>query len=1400
MSKKKISQIVGLTIGATAIAATGIGSSIALTSCTGEDIAAINLNSKMELSVDNLNSAFGALTPKVLGKTFDELVNASTSINDDDLTQQNYASLIQGALSSAFPAFGASDVSHVYVTTQPNLKPDTTFVESVTVESITIVFGGKVTLPQLDGTDYSLNPAYDNSVVFSNITNNTVYNTDIVDVDGTKSPSISSAVDTVLQRMWGNGKTDNSSIDALNNTSFIQSAFKSEIADSINENIARSDAKFDSSSIVNVEFSGDPAAEDVENMDITYAINFDDNVNLVNWSDEDQYFQVIGQTITSNDPVTVRNPNYTTYAVQGSAGQAILDTVKTQVQAFVADNGNNLNSDTLNTNVSFQNDVKKAISGSIGCPAENFSINFISITGTGADSQVATIQFNIDFDSRVNVGENWNGLFNKSGNTISSINGVQISNPNFKKVTIDPNNTATISSQIETKVRELITNNPKWDLKTFNDDQAFITSIKNIIAENAGADQNSFKADYITNIIFTSNDNNGSEIANISYTINFDNNVAFASDWTSSNYNVVNNNSLVLNGSIATENPNYQPIEINADKSQAMFDSVKRIVENENKNGFNSNSLNNAVIVQQAKDAVAKAAGVNATDVDGVWFNVSVNSNEPEKLNVKFDVTFKNNVTLTGFPSDAGNIFSKNGQTLTSQIFNVVNKDYNAPKYATIDQAAIETITKDVHDGLGNITPDKLVANELNDNAYLIGGIKDKIVKDLSTVPYFNAKDIASISFQVDGPSKTNNSISVTPTITFADHVILDGVERSQVLNPYQTQGTNPFLTNDGLTAIQTTINAYISNLEAKNPNSLNDQYLNNSSEINNLLVQILANNSLTNFHITADNLGLKFNVTPNSDKCSVSVGYTITFKGDTFAFAEGLSNDSLAIDLEQKTATSAPVDYANYVIPSQVFSTIYDAIGREINTVKDSDVANVTVDYLNQNIAPKIQNQFNTVLAPKDDQKAITAISFTVDMGNDNVTADVTFGEQFAISGQINTQNISPTGKPKQYEMSFDVTGLKNYVNSLVTTADINILDNTVASYISSLSLNDVNNDYLNGDNSKDKFLTLLRGNHFNSDWIDKAKMNFNADNSGHVTISAPFIAGLQLPSTIENNTFTKTVDVTDIAKYLSKGRFGILADAAKTQIVSEYNKVYNNGKGDYRNFTSALNTDTIKNNIINSLNGSGFDTKNIISSAIFADFGPSDEVAINYTFTVSKDVILEPNAVSSTGFIQSKDSKGNYVFSKEYGKDDGISSVGLQRTAITADTLNKITKAVHTVIDQAYQNSINGVGTISYSNCISSKNAALKAEIANQTGISSDYFSLTFNSNDQITDGNMGNVSFTLSFNPTKTKFIGISGILVEPINIVLVQVLKTQLQLLLQLFVDQVYMSSVVTLLWV
>ncbi len=62
MSKKKISQIVGLTIGATAIAATGIGSSIALTSCTAP---ASETDTSISLTTEQVGMAFSAVKKNI---------------------------------------------------------------------------------------------------------------------------------------------------------------------------------------------------------------------------------------------------------------------------------------------------------------------------------------------------------------------------------------------------------------------------------------------------------------------------------------------------------------------------------------------------------------------------------------------------------------------------------------------------------------------------------------------------------------------------------------------------------------------------------------------------------------------------------------------------------------------------------------------------------------------------------------------------------------------------------------------------------------------------------------------------------------------------------------------------------------------------------------------------------------------------------------------------------------------------------------------------------------------------------------------------------------------------------------------------------------------------------------
>ncbi len=163
MSKKKISQIVGLTIGATAIAATGIGSSIALTSCTGEQQVASVTN--FTLGKTELDNAFASIS-----SLLESSANKESTFNDlnaDDLNsnlkQLIFIETVANKIAENQPGFDNSCIKEIDFTVVNKDKEgnevDATapFIQSKEVVA-SIIFNDNVTIDasSLDGTNLSV--------------------------------------------------------------------------------------------------------------------------------------------------------------------------------------------------------------------------------------------------------------------------------------------------------------------------------------------------------------------------------------------------------------------------------------------------------------------------------------------------------------------------------------------------------------------------------------------------------------------------------------------------------------------------------------------------------------------------------------------------------------------------------------------------------------------------------------------------------------------------------------------------------------------------------------------------------------------------------------------------------------------------------------------------------------------------------------------------------------------------------------------------------------------------------------------------------------------------------------------------------------------------------------------
>ncbi len=475
MSKKKISQIVGLTIGAAAIAATGIGSSIALTSCTSGASDNQTNDTPITLNSDALNTVFSTITSQIENKGYVPETDGEPSPTEGELNSTVFVQVLKSAIKSELSSTNNINLPDNAIDsisfTLTQINPDNGRVITGATVSANVQFDPSITIDAGD-SGYTVDTE-NNTVSNSDLT--TLSNKMIVNLDSTKSPDIQSAVETVLNGFWSNGKGDNANETALNTTSYVQDAFIGQIVKNVNSTDALSrDANtlLSNENIKNIDFVVNPTTSDSPEQDISYTINFNENVDLSSWTDDNSYFtvDVDGPSIQSKQNLVVANPNHEITTVQAGNSQGIMDAVQGEVAKL---SGDQLQTSYLNSNA-FQNTVKNAISNVTGCASDNFSIHFDSVTGTATNNEFANIKFTINFGANVDLTGDWNnGIFKLSGNTISSVNGVQIKNPNFKKVSIDANNTSTINDQIVNAFKSQIESDSNWSVASLNKQPSF---------------------------------------------------------------------------------------------------------------------------------------------------------------------------------------------------------------------------------------------------------------------------------------------------------------------------------------------------------------------------------------------------------------------------------------------------------------------------------------------------------------------------------------------------------------------------------------------------------------------------------------------------------------------------------------------------------------------------------------------------------------------------------------------------------------------------------------------------------------------------------------------------------------------------------------------------------------
>ncbi len=143
MSKKKISQIVGLTIGTAAIASIGVASSVALSSCTSEFSSTQTAPVQVKLSNNNMLDVFKSIKSSLSGYQFDQAT-------PEDLNSVVLNTVIKSGIANALAKTNlkASDIVNLVLTpipTESSITPG--LYDSVSIKA-DIKFADNVVLPR----------------------------------------------------------------------------------------------------------------------------------------------------------------------------------------------------------------------------------------------------------------------------------------------------------------------------------------------------------------------------------------------------------------------------------------------------------------------------------------------------------------------------------------------------------------------------------------------------------------------------------------------------------------------------------------------------------------------------------------------------------------------------------------------------------------------------------------------------------------------------------------------------------------------------------------------------------------------------------------------------------------------------------------------------------------------------------------------------------------------------------------------------------------------------------------------------------------------------------------------------------------------------------------------------
>ncbi len=1304
MSRKKISQIVGLTIGATAIAAGGIGSSIALTSCT-DAISELQATTNLNLSAEDVEAAFGGVKSYLDSLTYDQITE--DGFLDNPINQSICIQLIVNSLKDQVAGFNNTNIQNVGFKTQI-IQNEVKFDTSVAIDDITITFAN-VTLPS-DLTDNGYSVDESNPLAISKTCDYSYDNPKMVTIDNTSAQkiydSISGYINTLNKSYYTN--------DINDNTEIVETA-KAKVAAAAK--IGLQDVK-----AVTFHVLGDEASNAL--VDMSFDIEFADNV-VLNITDSTYFDAPVGQSISSSQSIQVANPNYDGRTLSSGYGAAIYNAVQTVMnqvssldfsQAFI-------NQDRFKAAV-----IQEISKSGVDLNDGDFTDISFTLSGTETTSTQASLSFSFTFGDNISlVGWESNDLFNQDGqHTISTKVPMTLANKKFQKVQVQADQASGIYRAVVDNVKTL----PADQLTNDYLNADYQATIKTQIVNAIGG---SMSVDYLPSVNFSVGTMPGNNAyQNLNFQINFDNHVTVTSgDWT--NFILLSNNddtqSLSVQQPVVISTPGFEKISLDTSDTSAIYSAVQgQIQKLSQQANFSVDQLINpsAAFLNETKQAIVdglSAKNLQIGDISNIVFLPTIDQANDNQLDVNFNLTFGPNVSVASSINSHG---LENGQApntlISNQFVAVTNPSNNIPARPQLTAENLDSIYSVLTGAFSSLQPSEFAT--INDSNNFKDGLKLQIVTRLTSkgVKNFDVNCISNIELASSMNANTN-MIEITPSIQFASKVDLSQISSGDAnmsvdtstntistKAPFTKQAVGAFINQAALNQINTIINSQYNDTFQANPNSVNQATLSNSQFVQRVLTSIIntLNQSPYNAQLNASNLSLAFTYQANDNGFGGKVGYQLDFNDVTFQPGVQAGDDFnfSASDKSGSLTNKNPITVNSIILDQTKVSAIYDTIKAQL----PSNVADINDEHL-KSMTSAIIGTINTSfgLDAASDQ-LISSLSFGVDVQTNSVNASVSFNPSVGIDGNINVQNVTGTGNTHQFNMVYSIDGLNNYVPSDTLSTINKIASEWVTNQVNTNLQAIVSSDAGFGP-YMDSFYDQLSQNKINLGWIDRANTSFSIDwTHNKVNFQLGFSASantdnLTIPSntTFENKLFKASFDSVQakLANVLTQTRLDSINNYAVQAATTVYQKAKaaNNLAG-LEDMLNAATTDgslKVSNGVYQQVKQeTGFncnpnDMSNIWYTATLND--RTHKVDMSYQFCVNSNYTIPGNLNTQAFVTTQRPSNGGASFGTDYVFTNSSSiqaQPGLTRAIIDNNTLNNLVQAVQKVMQPLYNQTL--------------------------------------------------------------------------------------------------------------